>query len=306
MPAELRRPSLPHSRRLLAVALLAVAAGCGGSRDAGAVRAALEGCERSLTPRGVRFDCAGFRADVEEYDGLTPIELIDMYAAEVKKLGDGCASSPFAADAGGRRWEGFRFSARRTNVLFSRPRERVIATARLGDGAARVASCDTFQWIARGRCEGVAEQLAATGPEPWRMAPGATPFLGRPVPVPSGCELRAGSAKRLEIRCGTEAALTAMVLGSRDDMASTVDIMREVLHRGANEAIDEEARPCRIGGAEIRCRAVTVGSGTGRVVSLLGAAIVAGTPVFALCTQPAGLEGVHPVCAPVISFQGAP
>ena len=81
--------------------------------------------------------------------------------------------------------------------------------------------------------------------------------------------------------------------------------MREVLHRGANEAIDEEARPCRIGGVEIRCRAVTVGSGAGRVVSLLGSAIVAGAPVFAICTQPASLEGVHPVCAPVISFQGA-
>lgn len=294
-----RRPRAPA----LAVALLAWAAACGRPSDPiAAARKTLDRCERSATAAVVRFDCFGFKAAVEEHEGLTPIELIDMYSTGLRELGKGAVSTPFAMELDGKRWEGFRFTSRPPSGLLPQPREGLIAASRLGDGVARLASCTTLEWFARSRCDGVAELLASTGPEPWRLRPGTPSFLGRVIEVPPGCEVQAGTEKRVDIRCGTEAAMTATVLGSRDDMASTVDVMREVLHRGGNVVADEEPRPCRIGGAEARCSVVSVGSGAGRIVSVLGAAVAHGEPVFAMCSQPAAISGVHPVCEGVIDF----
>ena len=285
-----------HALLLLSAALAAPAT---ADEPTAAAAKLLGSCKRSATSAGVRFACDGFAASVGEYPGLSPEEVLRIHAASLKALGE-VSSQPAEFSSGGKPWSAIRFAVRRPDgsVAF----EGRAAARELRARTVRLVSCGGADAGPRSPCGAVLALLAETGPAPYAVPKSAPSFLGRKVPVPSGCEVLDASETGFRIRCGDVAALTFLQLQAPEHIEKLSATVVDQLHQSVPGVKDGKPRPCRIGGVPTSCKVVIAGSGAGGSAFYIGGAVVHGVPVTVQCLQHAIVKGVHPVCASVITF----
>jgi hypothetical protein len=287
--------------RLLLVALLLAGAGPAlGASPGSPAEARLARCERSRSSAGIRFECDGFAAMIQELRDVAVKQALELHVGMLRSIGPDVASSPWPFKVGGKAWEGVQFSVKGDDgaVRFA---GRFVA-ASLPSGVSRVVTCGIRGPGSQKPCEEVLPLLASANLSAWKVAAGEPKFLGKRVAVPAGCEPRVATDSRLEIRCGDEAGLTTVRLASPADQGPVVDMLVEQLRANIPGVTEVAARDCRIGGVPARCRVIRTGGDKAGGLFLLGAAVVDGTAVSAMCAQGTEVKGVHPACAPVMEF----
>ena len=285
----------------LALFVVATGPGAGAAEGASEVQRFLEHCGRALISEGVRFSCAGLAASVADYPGLSPPEALRLHLGSLKAVGGGETSSVAGSlKVGDRVRDGFRFAARRVNgeVLL----EGQAVAREIRAGITRLVSCGAPAGKPGDRCQEILPHLALSGADPYRPALVEPSFRGRKVPIPQGCRILNASETAFRLACGEVAFLALNRLESADSMVRFVEMMRDQLLSNLPGATEGKERPCRIGGVAARCKVVTTGSGPGAALFYVGAAVVDEAPVSVQCGQQAVIQGVHPVCASILTF----
>jgi hypothetical protein len=256
-------------------------------------------CERSQLSGGVRFKCKGFSADVSDRAGITPQLALDALTGGMKALGDPVVVKT-TFDVEGKAWSAVEFTVKRPDGTLLQGKA---AATDIPGKLTRVVSCAARGEAARSRpCDAVLPTLAVSGPEPFQVAQVAPSFLGHPVPVPPGCTIHDGSETGFSIGCENVAELQLLRLKASVQGEAFTKTMSDQFLKAQPHSVSEPPRDCQIGGVPAHCRVILAGAPADGARNVFGAAVVNGTPTFVSCLQRTGVQGIHPVCASVISF----
>lgn len=281
-------------------AVLSVLALCVSS--SAAAEEVLAGCKVSPVSGGIQFTCDGLIGSSSEFPNLGVKAAMESQLAGIKSAIKGeMTESETTFTEGKKSWKGVKLSVKRPGEEKASFEGTMLGTDKKGTARLSFCGAATSKPAAAERCRKILPALVESGPAPYLKAPAAPKFAGKEVVIPKDCKTIDSSEKHFRIGCGESAFVAALTLADPKEMAAITATLKEQLIKGVPGASAGADRECKVGGVKTTCSVVNAGDGNDGAVFLLGAAMVAGSPVSVQCAHSTA-QGIHPICAGMLDL----